>query len=317
MSVITARAAEIVEQFGRDGALTPENLALADFGVWERQSPGMVVVVAGSIAAVEDPAFAEQATGAGHEVLTTILSGDVYNALAQSEAGAPFRWEDWLGWLWAFVHRPGAAPDALEVLLADAAEVWEEIVAELALPRVRNGDAGPWDVSETPMPADTERTDYGVLKVPRLPGMETQPLRSGDRITGVTLVFGGHALGLRVFRIPGGSDWGTMRPEIIEEIRHEGGRAENGESRFGAEILAEIPVVRNGQRVLQPTRIIGCDGPGWLLRGTLAGPTALAEAVDPRVHHLFTQTVVDLPAPDGREATSQEFEPVDVHWPWE
>jgi hypothetical protein len=312
MSGITATAADIVEQFGRDGSLTAESLARAEFGVGDRATPGMLLVVAGWIAAAEDPAFAEHAGQSGHEVLTTLLGGDFHGALAQSEAGGRFGWEDWLGWLWAYVRRPGAEPDALRLLLADAEEVWGEILAERDLPQVRNGEAGPWDHSETPVPAECERIDFGVLKVPRLPGAEWHPLRAGERVIGVIIVFGGHALGLQAYRTPGGLVWDTVRPKIIEGIRHQGGRAEDGVSRLGSEVLAEVPVVRDGQQVLQPTRIMGCDGPGWLLRGVLAGPTALSGAFDPRAHHLFTQTVVDLSATDRRDATEEEIVAVDV-----
>ncbi|MFE2213702.1 DUF3710 domain-containing protein [Streptomyces canus] len=84
-----------------------------------------------------------------------------------------------------------------------------------------------------------------------------------------------------------------------------GGTVTESRSTLGPELRARIPVTRDGRRELLPTRLLGCDGPGWLLRGLFRGPDALTEVVDPRVHHLLTQTVVDLPpaaadaAPDG------------------
>jgi hypothetical protein len=134
------------------------------------------------------------------------------------------------------------------------------------------------------LPVDCQRADFGALKVPSLPGAESHPLRAGDR---VVVVFGGHALGLQAYRTHDAPVWDSVRPKVIEQIRTQGGRAENGESRFGAEVLAEVPVVRDGQRVPQPTRVIGCDGPGRLLRGVLAGPTALSAAIDPRALRLI------------------------------
>ncbi|MEW2161129.1 DUF3710 domain-containing protein [Streptomyces sp. NPDC007189] len=60
---------------------------------------------------------------------------------------------------------------------------------------------------------------------------------------------------------------------------------------------------------------IGCEGPGWLLRGVYGGPAALADAVAPRAHRLFTQTVVDLSAAEGQTDATQEITGVEVHWP--
>lgn len=67
--------------------------------------------------------------------------------------------------------------------------------------------------------------------------------------------------------------------------------------------------------MLQPTRIVGCDGPGWLLRGSYGGPAALTDLVDPRAHHLFTQTVVDLSAAEGQADATQEITNLEIRWP--
>jgi hypothetical protein len=201
--------------------------------------------------------------------------------------------------------------------LTQAEDLWCEVLASGALscPRVRDGEFGPWDAEETWTPLGVDRLDYGVLKVPRLEGARIQPLHAGERIVGVVVSLGDHALSLQVFKSPSGPVWESVRPKAIRKVRNQGGSAEEAVSGFGPEVRARIPVVRDGKQVLQPTRIIGCDGPGWLLRGVYGGPAALADAVDPRAHHLFTQTVVDLSAAGGQTDAVQELTAVEVHWP--
>ncbi|MEU9380790.1 DUF3710 domain-containing protein [Streptomyces sp. NPDC048279] len=162
--------------------------------------------------------------------------------------------------------------------------------------RVRNGESGPWDAAESPTPPEVERLDCGVLKVPRLEGARIHPLNAGERTVGVVVSLGDHAFTLQAFRAPSGPVWGSARPKVIQEVLNQGGTAEEAESSLGAEIRAQAPVVKDGQQVLQPTRIVGCDGPGWLLRGVYGGPKALADVIDPRAYYLFTQTIVDLPS---------------------
>ncbi|MFG2776967.1 DUF3710 domain-containing protein [Streptomyces prunicolor] len=114
-----------------------------------------------------------------------------------------------------------------------------------------------------------------------------------------------------------GPAWRKTLPQIIQGIRDQGGTAEEAESGLGSEVRARIFVVKDGQRVLQPTRIVGCDGPGWLLRGGYGGPEALTDLVDPRAHHLFTQTVVDLSAAaeEGHMDATEEITTLEIRRP--
>ncbi|MFD6921056.1 DUF3710 domain-containing protein [Streptomyces sp. NPDC059944] len=318
MNQARASAKEIVEQYGRDGRLSGESIALAEFAVWNRTTPGMLLLGTGYLAALDDPALIEQVLESGNEALAMILTGDdPFGALALTDAGAEFSWNQWVAWIWAYWQRRGFSPVVLDDLFEEAEGVWAETAdgGDVTRPRVRDGVCGPWDASETPVPADTERIDYGVMKTPRLEGAETRPLYAGERIVGVIVRFGGHAFSLQVYRARGRPLWHAVRPKIINRVRDQGGSAEGAESSFGAEVRAQIPVARNGQRMLQPTRIVGCDGPGWLLRGVYGGPAALADLVDLRAHHLFTQTVVDLSAAEVQADAAQEIANLEVCWP--
>ncbi|MGW0831988.1 DUF3710 domain-containing protein [Streptomyces prunicolor] len=316
MSRAQTIAKEIVEQYGRDGRLSDESLALAEFGVWNRTTPGMLLVMTGCLAALQAPELVERERESGNEVLATILKDDdPLGALALTDAGAELGWDHWVSWIWTYWQSQGMSLGALDELLEQADEVWTEVVdsGDVTRPCVRDGECGPWDVSETPVPADTERIDYGVLKIPRLEGAEPRPLYASERVVGVITDFGEHAFSLEVFRTPHGGAWDMLRSQMTQMFQDKGGSAEEAENSLGPEILAQAPGLREGQQVMRPTRVVGCDGPGWLLRGALRGPEALAAVVEPRVRHLFTQTVVDLSA--APPAATEEVTAVEIRWP--
>ncbi|MFF4805446.1 DUF3710 domain-containing protein [Streptomyces sp. NPDC001351] len=309
-------AEEIVERYGRDGRLSAESLASAEFGVWDRLTPGVLLIMALGLAAVEDPAFAEGIAESGDTMLPRLISGD-FQAIELGVEAAAMSWGQAVAWLSECVRRPDAPASTLDALLSQAEDLWFEVLdsGEMTRPQVRDGEFGPWDATKTPTSAGVERLDYGVLRVPRLEGARIHPLRAGGRAVGVVVSLGDHALSLQAFRVPLGSVWGKIRPKIIQEVRDQGGTAEDAESSLGSEVRARIPVVKDGQRVLQPTRIVGCDGPGWLLRGGYGEPSALTDLVDPRAHHLFTQTVVDLSAAEEHLDTTEEITNLEVRWP--
>ncbi|MFF3000932.1 DUF3710 domain-containing protein [Streptomyces sp. NPDC057950] len=296
MNRVRENAKEIVDQYGRDGSLSAESLHAAEFGVWDRLTPGVLLVTAFCIAAVEEPTLGEQIAESGDSVLSRLISGD-FQAIELDADDAATAWERAVARLSECSRRPGFSPRGLDTLLAQAEDLWSESLAsgEVTCSRVRDGESGPWDAAETPVPSGVERLDCGVLRVPRLEGARIHPLNADERTVGVVVSLGDHAFSLQAFRAPSGPVWGNVRPKVIQEVLNQGGAAEEAESGLGAEIRAQVPVVKDGQQVLQPTRIVGCDGPGWLLRGVYGGPTALADAIDLRAYHLFTQTIVDLP----------------------
>ncbi|MFF7274349.1 DUF3710 domain-containing protein [Streptomyces griseorubiginosus] len=309
-----AGAREIVEQYRRDGELSARSVDRAGFGVWDRVTPGALLIAATVLIDAEEPTLAEASPRPGTRVLAAMLR-DGLEGLALAQRDGQFGWDDMVALILAYVSLPSAPPDALDTLLDDAGSVWTEIVdsGEVTRPRVRDGESGPWDVAE-PV-TDVARLDFGVLRVPRLEGASLHPLTAGERVVGVVVSLGEQALGLQVFRTPASPAWDRVRPRIAQGVRDQGGSAEEAVGSLGSEVRAQVPVVRDGERVLQPTRIFACDGPGWLLRGAYGGPSALAEVVDPRVHHLFTQTVVDLSSAEAFTGSAQEVTDVEIRWP--
>ena len=58
-----------------------------------------------------------------------------------------------------------------------------------------------------------------------------------------------------------------------------GGTATEREGRFGTELVCQLAVqTGDGRTANQPSRIIGINGPRWMLRGTLLGRPAVDAA---------------------------------------
>ncbi|MCL2542054.1 MAG: DUF3710 domain-containing protein [Nocardioidaceae bacterium] len=141
---------------------------------------------------------------------------------------------------------------------------------------------GPYDVDELP-DADIERVDLGSLLIAPFSGRDLRvhyDEESGE-VRGVQLVDEQGDVDLRAFAAPRGGDlWGEIRPQIAAEASRLGGNATEREGRFGTELLCEVPAtLPDGGQVVQLRRIVGVNGPRWLLRATFTGAPAEDEAV--------------------------------------
>jgi hypothetical protein len=159
---------------------------------------------------------------------------------------------------------------------------------------------GPLDVSEL----DPEATyiDLGSLLVQPPDGLDLRlqvDEQSGTVLT-VLLVSEEGVLELRAFASARGGDlWSEARREIAADTARRGGTATEQDGSFGPELVCEVPVTGpNGESMMQPSRVIGCTGPRWFLRATLAGRPAFdAEYAAP-----FEQALRTLAVRRGTEA---------------
>lgn len=137
--------------------------------------------------------------------------------------------------------------------------------------------SGPHDV--TTAPQGVERIDLGSLLLPPTPGREVrlQVNEATDEVGAVLLVAEDGAVELQAFSAArSGGLWEEVRPQIIADIRRRGGDCQEREGRFGPELLCRVPAkLPDGSAGVQVTRIIGVDGPRWMLRATLLGRPAL------------------------------------------
>jgi len=80
------------------------------------------------------------------------------------------------------------------------------------------------------------------------------------------------ALEVRAFAAPRNGDlWSEVRPQIAAEVAQAGGTATEREGPWGTELICQV-----GQRSgnSQLTRVVGINGPRWMLRASLVGAGA-------------------------------------------
>lgn len=136
--------------------------------------------------------------------------------------------------------------------------------------------AGPVDVSE--IDPDTVYIDLGSLLIPPGPDLELRLQVEEDtgEVMSVLLVADEGVLETRAFASSRGGDlWAEARAEIAQDTTERGGVTHEAEGPFGTELYCEVPVVGdNGEQLIQPSRILGINGPRWFLRATIAGRPA-------------------------------------------
>ncbi|RAG85004.1 hypothetical protein DN069_13650 [Streptacidiphilus pinicola] len=83
-----------------------------------------------------------------------------------------------------------------------------------------------------------------------------------------------------------------MRSELAASIEEQGGTATQEFHELGIGLRAHVPVVRHGTRRFEVVRFVGCDGPGWLLRGVLTGAAVNNLQAALELERIFLDTVV-------------------------
>jgi hypothetical protein len=171
---------------------------------------------------------------------------------------------------------------------------------------VRRGlDVGPWDFAEVgSATAACARMDFGGLLVPKGEYSDIHLNRVGAVLAAVTLIKEGSALQLQAFRCNGKASWGSVREQLGNRIRRQGGAVDEYAGHAGLELRGAVAVTRlGGRRGLQSVRMVGCDGPGWLLRGVVTGEAAELESRYLWPYETFSQVVV-VPGAAGAGADS-------------
>ena len=194
-------------------------------------------------------------------------------------------------------RRRGAARDT-----STEAEVERDHENEVAQQESESA-GGPWDVADQPELG--RRIDFGALRFSVPAGYVVQrPANDNDGQVPVVLLRGPEgALRLRVFAAPrDGGLWHDLRADVVREVREREGTAEEVEGPFGTEVRCVLPVkTPDGAPAVQPSRVIGVDGPRWTLRGTFLGPVAQDPRDDGDLMDVFRGVVV-VRGPEARRA---------------
>jgi hypothetical protein len=168
--------------------------------------------------------------------------------------------------------------------------------------------SGPWDGAGGYPPG--QRVDLGSLLVPVRDGLDVRIVLADaatpvwvDVVAGDALN-GGSILQLQAFAAPKTRGlWDDKRQEVADEVAASGGHSEEVTGPYGTELSAMVVVGNAGGRAqLEPRRILGVDGPRWLLRGIIMGPAASRLELARPLEQLFADIVVmrgDHAAPPG------------------
>jgi hypothetical protein len=154
----------------------------------------------------------------------------------------------------------------------------EEAAAAQARPAEPEPVVGPVDVEDLPDDG-VKRVDLGSLVIEPQPGRELrmQVNEQSGAVQAVLLSGQDGAVEVRAFAAPRNGDlWSEVRPQIAADLTQRGGTAIEREGRWGTELVCEMNVrTDDGGQVVQPSRIVGINGPRWMLRATFLGTPAV------------------------------------------
>jgi hypothetical protein len=162
---------------------------------------------------------------------------------------------------------------------------------------------GPRDADEVDLDELGPHIDLGSLLMPPVtPGtdLQLQVDEQSGTVLAVLLVGQDGMLEVRAFAAARNGDlWGEVRHEIAADTARRGGTADEREGPFGTELHCQLPVqLEDGSGGVQPSRIIGWNGPRWMLRAALLGRPALEPATAGPWEDVIRRVVVRR----GREA---------------
>ena len=184
--------------------------------------------------------------------------------------------------LFGFGKKKHQSEEALEAAAeeneeaVDAAENVDEAQEVVALPESsaeyegRGDERGPWDVEDENVLDYDEYLDMGSYYLPFLKGIElrVKANRATQQVLGTTITYGSSSVEIEAFAAPKTLGlWNDVRADLIEANKD----AKEVEGVFGTELALPV-TVKGGRKVL--TRIVGVDGPRWMLRGIFSGKAA-------------------------------------------
>lgn len=168
--------------------------------------------------------------------------------------------------------------------------------------------SGPYDVDDLPADDPTPRMDLGSMLIAPIDGVEVrlQVEEDSDEVESVVLANEEGMVELRVFAAPRHGDlWSDVRQRIAADFAQRGGTADERPGPFGTELHCQITVqTQDGRTGTQPSRVIGVNGPRWMLRATMLGKPAMQPDDAAMWEGLVEQVVVRRgthPMPVGEE----------------
>ena len=149
-------------------------------------------------------------------------------------------------------------------------------------------EAGPLDEAEAPV---RPYIDLGGLRVVPRQGMQMrlEVEEKSKRVVAATLQLGDSAVQLQPFAAPRSEGiWHSVREVLVASLERQGAKVEEVTGALGPELRAEIPAGESTRAV----RILGVDGPRWMLQGLITGQAGSDDEAYSRMIDVFRASVV-------------------------
>jgi hypothetical protein len=192
-----------------------------------------------------------------------------------------------------FRRKRGQPEDDDAFLDEAAAEAEADELDELETSRPR----GPWDRSEfSGDSGDPNYVDLGGVIVRGAPTLELrlQVDEQAQEVSSVLLAGPESGVEIRAFAAPRYEGiWDEVRQDIAAEAAKRGGTATEVDGEFGVELKLVVPIqTPDGRQGKQTSRVVGVDGPRWMLRGTFLGKSATDPDPEGLVETAFREVIV-------------------------
>lgn len=146
---------------------------------------------------------------------------------------------------------------------------------------------GPFDVADAP-DDDIGRIDLGSVRVPVPDGAQVQVEMdpSSGSVKAVHVVVDEGRVTVSAYAAPrSGGLWRDVSTKLANQLRSDGAKVTSGAGEWASELSAVTGDVA--------LRFVGVDGPGWMVRGVIAGPQSQAAAAPDALREIVRGTVVD------------------------
>ncbi|MER5887808.1 DUF3710 domain-containing protein [Streptomyces sp. NPDC001941] len=299
-AAVAAEARSILRAYMCDGAAIPPGDVSELFAALKQVTVYGVLVAAVQVRLEQrrmerlefEPRDAEGLTRRDMAAVADALTGQRRAVLAVAETGFLNR-ENLVRFLAAVLRSEQASEARIDELFTLAEEFCRDVLAQSnGFPPPRGaGAGGPWDFLAW-VGSLSGLLDLGSLLVPSQAAEAFEPLYVDDLVVGVTLTLGDSCMDLQAFAAPNSPLWEETRLGIAEGLRSQGATVTTTSGRFGKELRASLPSGQPSGDVYE-IRVIGRDGPGWLLRAFIYGDEAVT---DTRAYDAFADVIV-VPSP--------------------
>lgn len=179
-----------------------------------------------------------------------------------------------------------------DTVTAEGADAVDAKETQSAAGSERGIDCGPWDVDDENIPDYDDYLDIGALYLPYLDGisLRLKANQEDGSVVGANVSVNGASLELEAFAAPKSQGlWDGVREDLLAANTD----AKEVDGTFGKELMLPVHV---GKHTVM-TRVVGIDGPRWMLRGIFSGAAVQAG----EMKDTFDQYLKDVVVERGEE----------------